>query len=247
MQFQQHKVVVSSGTQTILFFMLSVIIILFMLLSNLNSDIEFKSILVFSTVFIASYLLLFSLTFADVGKYLKGRNEVKLFFMQDITIGSFVYVGLGILGVLGVSFASTYISTDQVSNALIGIIGSGLVMLYIFFKTSSVVVVTLIHGAYNSIIYILRSDYLQGKILGVSGINVPEIGINIGSLDRIISEILNQFFLVALSEEMFKVLVMSFVLIGLKGTFESNSGYKYIAGVMSVLLWAGYHLVQSIS
>ena len=246
MQINHKKVILNSGTTTILFFMLALIVVLFMLLSNLNNDVEFKAILIFITVFIGSYLFLFSLSFTDKGQYLRGKNDIRLFFMHDITIGSFAYVGLGIVAVLGVSFASTYISNDTLVNSVIGIGLSGMILLYIFFKTSSVIIVSLVHGAYNSIIYTLRTDIFANQVLGISGIPVPEVGINIGSLDRLISEILNQFFLVSISEEMFKILVISFVLIGLKGTFTSEGGYKYFAGAFAVVLWTAMHLVQSL-
>ena len=227
--------------------MLSVIVVLFLLLSNINNDIEFKSIIIFIITFIGSYIFLFSLpSFSERGKYLKGEKDIKLFFMQDLTVGGLIFAGLGTLGILGISFASTYISSDLVFNALIGIGGSGLLKLWIFFKTKSIIVVTLMHGAYNSIIFGLRTDF-GTQTLGISGISVPEIGINIGAFDRLVSEILNQFFLVALAEEMFIVLVMSFVLIGLKGTFDSSSGYRYVAGGLAVSLWSVYHLINSLT
>ena len=74
-KFQNNNVVISGGVQTAIYFMLSVIVVLFFALSALNDETEFRSTIIFMTVFLASYLLLLGLsTSPSIGKYFKGRN-----------------------------------------------------------------------------------------------------------------------------------------------------------------------------
>ena len=134
------------GLTTWLWISLSIVTVLFFLLSNVTKEIEFRSTLIFMTVFLASFLLLLVLGFfsSRVKSGVAGKNGVTFFFMQDITKEKLVYVPIGLVGVLGASFLA--VSLDFQYSALLGIFLSGIIMLYAFFRTNSILIPILIHG-----------------------------------------------------------------------------------------------------
>ena len=242
--FQNNNVVISGGIQTAIYFMLSVIVVLFFALSALNDETEFRSTIIFMTVFLASYLLLLGLsTSPSIGKYFKGRN-VALFFQHDITVGHLKWIPIGLIMAFGFSLLASNVGLDSTTSALVSIGGSGLIMMGIFFRTGAILIPIIIHGLYNTLVIILSSNLVSFKIL--SPIPVPEIGISLGSLNTLASESIFQFFLVSSSEEMFKMLVIAFILTITKNQFDNKGITVYIAGVFAVALWTVYHLIQSI-
>ena len=234
------------GLTTWLWISLSIVTVLFFLLSNVTKEIEFRSTLIFMTVFLASFLLLLVLGFfsSRVKSGVAGKNGVTFFFMQDITKEKLVYVPIGLVGVLGASFLA--VSLDFQYSALLGIFLSGIIMLYAFFRTSSILIPILIHGIYNSIVVIARSGLTQSSFLAEAPISVPEVAISISGLSQLASEIIFQNVLVATSEEMFKILIIAFIIVSVKGSFNDSGITKYVAGVFAVSVWAIFHLIQAL-
>ena len=103
------------GLTTWLWISLSIVTVLFFLLSNVTKEIEFRSTLIFMTVFLASFLLLLVLgQFSGrVKSGVAGENGVTFFFMQDITKEKLVYVPIGLVGVLGASFLDGYLNAES--------------------------------------------------------------------------------------------------------------------------------------
>ncbi len=243
-KFQNNKVVVTGGVQTAVYFMLSVIVVLFFALSALNDETEFRSTIIFMVVFLASYLLLLGLsTSPSIGKYFKGRN-VALFFQHDITVGHLKWIPIGLIMSFGFSLLVSNIGLDDTTSALVSIGGSGMIMMFIFFRTGAILIPIVIHGLYNTLVIVLSSNLVNFKML--SPIPIPEIGVSLGSLNTLASESIFQFFLVAPSEEMFKMLVIAFILAITKNTFDNKGFTVYVAGIFAVALWTVYHLIQSI-
>lgn len=233
------------GLTTWLWISLSIVTVLFFLLSNVNKEIEFRSTLIFMTVFIASFLLLLVLgQFSGrVQQATKGEGNIRFFFMQDITKEKLIYVPVGLAGVIGASFLA--VSLDFGYSALIGIFLSGMIMLYAFFMTNSILIPILIHGIYNSIVVVMRAG-IPNNFLAEAPISVPEIAISISGLSQLASEILFQNVLVATSEEMFKVLIIAFIIVSVKGRFNSGGNVKYVAGTFAVGVWSIFHLIQAL-
>ncbi len=243
-KFQNNKVVVTGGVQTAVYFMLSVIVVLFFALSALNDETEFRSTIIFMVVFLASYLLLLGLsTSPSIGKYFKGRN-VALFFQHDITVGHLKWIPIGLIMSFGFSLLVSNIGLDDTTSALVSIGGSGMIMMFIFFRTGAILIPIVIHGLYNTLVIVLSSNLVNFKML--SPIPIPEIGVSLGSLNTLASESIFQFFLVAPSEEMFKMLVIAFILAITKNTFDNKGFTVYVAGFFAVAIWTVYHLIQSI-
>ena len=243
-KFQNNKVVVTGGVQTAVYFMLSVIVVLFFALSALNDETEFRSTIIFMVVFLASYLLLLGLsTSPSIGKYFKGRN-VALFFQHDITVGHLKWIPIGLIMSFGFSLLVSNIGLDDTTSALVSIGGSGMIMMFIFFRTGAILIPIIIHGLYNTLVIVLSSNLVNFKML--SPIPIPEIGVSLGSLNTLASESIFQFFLVAPSEEMFKMLVIAFILAITKNTFDNKGFTVYVAGFFAVAIWTVYHLIQSI-
>lgn len=226
--------------------MLSIIVVLFFALGAINDGTEFRSTIIFMTVFMASYLLLLGLsTSPSIGQFFKGKN-VQLFFQHDITLGHMLWIPIGFVMAFGFSLFVNNLGLTDTVQALIAIAGSGAIMMFIFFRTGSILIPILIHGLFNSVVIILSSNLLGFKILSNTPIPVPEIGVSVGSLNTLASESVFQFFLVAPSEEMFKMLVIAFFLAITKNQFDNKGSMVYVAGAFAVTIWTIYHLISAI-
>ncbi len=242
--FQNNTVVVSGGVQLAIYLMLAVIVILFFALGAINDDTEFRSTIIFMTVFMASYLLLLGMsTSPAIGKFFKGKNAV-LFFQHDVTIGHLLWVPIGFVMAFGFSLFASNLGLDSTTSAIISIGGSGAIMMGIFFRTGSILIPILIHGAFNSAVIVMSSSIVNFKIL--ASVPIPEIGVNLGSIPTLASESIFQFFLVATSEELFKMLVIAFVLAVTKNQFDNKGIMVYFAGAFAVILWTSYHLILAV-
>ena len=144
----------------------------------------------------------------------------------------------------GFSLLISNVGLDDSTSAILAIGGSGAIMMMIFFRTGSILIVIAIHGLFNSMVILLSSNLVDFKIL--SPIPIPEIGVSLGSLSTLGSEMVFQFFLVATSEEMFKMLVIAFVLAITKNQFDNKGSWVYIAGAFSVAIWTAYHLIIAV-
>jgi hypothetical protein len=232
----------STGLTNWTFFALSVFVVLVFLLTDVNScdSVDFCATTIFFVVFLGSFFMLWTLSFMSVGDRLKGNN-VRFFFLQDVNIQKLVWVPIGYVAVLGVSFLTA--SWDYEFAAHVGIFISGMIMLVAFFSTNAILIPVLIHGFYNATVVTLREEVLG---LSQSPIIVPDIGVNVELFGEFFSEIFFQIILVASSEEFFKVFVIAFVIVATEGRFNSKGWHKWIAGTFAVFVWTIYHTISAI-
>jgi len=213
-------------------------------------DESFCLVSVFLFIAIFSFLLLIMLAWVTGNfsgyKGIKSGANVRIFFLEDITLAKLLLVPIGYVLVLAIS-----IWAGSLENPLLGIFGSGIIMMVAFLSTQSLVIPVLIHGAYNATVVLARTGFLSIQELVPletvgSGIYVPEIGIGFLNLDVFI-EVINQFIIVALAEEAFKVFVLAFVIVLLALRFDARKwSVKITAGLISVLVWMTWHLVIAI-
>ena len=237
----RETIVPAFGLTTWIFFGLSVITVFVFLLgaSQDCGSVEFCSATIFFLIFIGSLVMLILLGSVNgtIGSRLQGENNVRYFFMQDVTVGKLLWIPAGIVGVFAVSFFAI-----EIQEPLVGIFLSGLIMLVAFLRTNAILIPIIIHGFYNSAVVYFRSID-PNSLLSASPITVPEIGLTFPDLSQLASEIIFQNVLVAGSEEMFKVFIIAFVIVSTKGTFSSKGITKWIAGFIAVTVWAIYHTI----
>ena len=226
--------------------MLSVIVVLFFALGSINDGQEFRSTIIFMTVLMSSYMLLLGLSVSpSIGKFFKGRN-VQLFFQHDVTLGHLLWIPIGFITSFGFSLLVNNLGLPDIEQALIAIIGSGAIMMFIFFRTGSILIPIIIHGLFNTVVIILSSNIVDFTLLSNTPIPIPEIGITLGTLTPLASESVFHFFLVAPSEEMFKMLVIAFFLAISKNQFDNKGIMVYVAGAFAITIWSIYHLVSAL-
>ena len=185
-------------------------------------------------------LLLLSLITYDHGN--KGGafkyGNVKMFFLEDINLKQIILIPIGLLLVFVVSYAAIL-----AHNPVIGIFASGAIMMGIFFYANSALPAIIIHGSYNALVVLLRSQQLTFlPNFSQSPISVPDVSFQLFP-QQIINQMLTQFFLVAPAEEVFKIFMVTVFLIIVKLKFNYSGLFpKVIAGAISVFIWATYHL-----
>ena len=244
-KFQNNSVIISGGVQTAIYFMLSVIIVLFFALGSTDETTEFRSTIIFMTVFMASYLMLLGLSVNPAVKpYFQGKNAT-LFFQHDITKGHLLWIPIGFVMAFGFSLLASNVGLDDQTSAIVSIAGSGSIMMFIFFRTGAILIPIIIHGLFNSMVILLSSNLVDFSV-ALSPIPIPEVAVQLGSLSTVASEMIFQFFLVATSEEMFKMLVIAFVLAITKNKFDAKGAWVYIAGAFAVAIWTSYHLIIAV-
>lgn len=233
------------GFTTWIWFAISGITVLFFLLANVNTDAEFKSVIIFSIVTIISFMILLMLGFiTESGKSrLKGNDDIKLFFMQELTLNKLVYIPIGLIGVFAISLLT--INSNVPYAAFFSIMGAGFIMLFCFLRTHTIIVPIIIHGMYNSIVVILR-DQFANSVLSSAPINVPNIDISLGSVSNLASQILFQNFLVASAEEMFKILIMAFFVVTLRNKFVGTGGTIILGGIIATIVWSSFHYISAL-
>ena len=173
----------------------------------------------------------------------KGHDNIRLFFMQEITLKKTLYIPLGLGGVFAISLLTINSNVPQAS--FLSILGAGLVMGFCFLRTHTIIVPILIHGTYNSIVVILREQF-SNSVLSSSPINVPVIDISLGNASNLAYQVLFQNFLVASSEEMFQILIMAFFVVTLRNKFVGTGGSIFVGMIIAKILWASMHLVQAL-
>jgi len=230
------------GVMSWLWFALSGITVVFFLLANLHNDTQFKTTQTFIDIFLISFAILGLLS--SIGKYsqyIKNSHEgdVKLFYMQNVTLKKIPYIPIGILAVFLVSYGLSG------QNPFFGILVSGFVMVICFDRTRSILVPIWIHGAYNSIVVLFQEGYLHDL---VPSLDVPNIGLTVKTFGTVGSEVINQNVLVATSEELLKIMVFSFVIVVLASKFKvkDKSAKLIVAYIIGVILWAVLHTINAI-
>lgn len=243
------------GYSNYLFLSITVIAVLVFLLDSSKScgnAIDFCTISIFLLVFIVSMVMLLLLSFIvgipyNHGKQsnglqggaFKNKNNIILFFLEDPNLKQLLVIPLGLGGVFLVSFMAVL-----VNQPILGIFGSGIIMTTIFFYSNSAMPVIVIHGLYNGIVILLRSQKLG--ILASSPIRIPDV--SIGFFDQeIVNQVLTQILLVAPAEELFRIFMITVFLIFIKLKFNYSGFWpKVFAGGASVAIWSSYHLIISI-
>lgn len=242
------------GYSNYLFFSITVIAVLVFLLDaskSCGTAIDFCTISIFLLVFTVSMVMLLVLALITgmyrpvhkennkTGGAFKSGNLV-LFFLEDINLKQLIMIPLGLGMVFAVSFFAVLIQ-----QPMIGIFGSGIIMTSIFFYTNSAMPVILIHGLYNGLVVLLRSQNNLG-ILASSPIRVPNE--SIGFFDQeVINQVLTQILLVAPAEELFRIFMITVFLIFIKLKFNYSGFWpKVFAGGVSVIIWGNYHLIVAL-
>lgn len=238
---------VSSGVQALTYFLFAIIVIAFVLLSEFNNEAEFKGTLIFTTVLLGSFFALYIIAFTDVAsKRLGGDNSARLFFLQDVPVSTFViWVPIGIFGALGMALLSQNLGLSSTDSALFSIAGSGAVMMIIFFVTKTVLVPILIHGGFNTLVIALR-DGIINQITINTGIPIPDVGLTVSQFNAFATDAIFQFTMVSTSEEMLKIVIIFFVILGLRGSPKEGIS-KYIGGVFALAIWTAYHAIQAVT
>lgn len=228
----------------------SMIVIFFFLLTNVSlcTAQQFCSTQIFETILIASFLMvtmIMVLQFISGGKLGQLRNKILvLFFFREWKWRNLLYIPLGLIFVFGGAFAGSAINSPLMS---IGI--AGVVMLFTLYRTNTVLVPIMIHGIYNSIIIYLRTGGVSASLvhtLSLSTTFVPSFGNNLASYYGLTTEIVFQVFLVAVAEEMFKIFVIIFAIVGTEGNFDvKNKPITWISGIAAVILWVSMHVIAN--
>jgi|APSaa5957512535_1039671.scaffolds.fasta_scaffold00325_4 hypothetical protein len=228
----------------ILFGISVIAILVFFLTSIVECDAkQFCTTTIFLTTGTISFLMLVVLGILVKKIDLReGKlNSIEFFYMQRLTLWKLGLVPIG----LGLVFLVSFIAVEN-NSPIAGIAGSGIIMMTIFFLTSSVAIPILIHGFYNAIVVYLRSgtgNTVSG--LATSPINVPEIGYTLFNQDLLI-EMATQILLVAPSEELLKTFMVAFFMIVLSLKWAPTWSVKIVSGLLSVGVWATYHTVIAV-
>lgn len=239
----KDKVIISGVLQHSIYFLLMGLVISFLLLDNLEKDTDFKAILLFLSLFIFIYVILMSLAVTDKFSNRLGGKNAFMFFYHDVTLGSLAWIPLGIGLAFGVSMLISSMGLPQTESALYSIYSSGFIMMAIFIRTKAFLIPTLIHGGFNSLVIFISSPAVQFN----TAIPVPEIGLQLGTLSRLATEAISQFFIVAPSEEMLKMGGIALWLLLGKGKFDPHSWQFYVGAIVTVIWWGSLHLLQSLN
>ena len=207
---------------------------------------QFCSLLIFLGIFTISWVALIALAISTGKITVSGVqvSVVQLFFTQEPKGKNFLWYPGGFLAVWGISYISLLLQ-----QPLLGIFGSGIIMMLAFFATKTAMIPILIHGTWNA--YVVLQNFNQiGSILptiySTSPIYVPNIGVDIFN-QRLLSEIFTHMILVAPAEELFKIFMYAFFVLILKLKFKTDDFLALvIAGVLSVSIWSIYHLSLAI-
>lgn len=238
--------VLGEPTQLILFAMLSIIAILFFGLSDLDNASDFRALIIFTITYFLSFYTLLFLSATKFGDRISGKN-LRFWFFKPITPMTLLYVPFGVGGAFVASAFAGFAFTNPDLIRVVAITGAGIVFLALLLVTRSFLIPTLAHGIFNTIVLILTSNVGDtASFLSTISYPIPVIGLTLGSLNALASESLFQMVLVAPAEEFFKILVMTFVVLGFKGRFK-NIGYPALigSGIFGVVMWAIFHLIRS--
>lgn len=231
------------GTTAWIYLVVGAMFAIFAFLLNLQNDIQIKSIIFFSITYLFCYVFLITLPFMSsvYSQRSRGSDGSRPFWLQNLQPKQLIWIPFGILGVFAVAYASL-----GLQNPLLGIMFSGIVMLIAFYRTHNILIPILIHGTYNAIVVFLKSGLISNSVLSVSPIPVPTIGVSLVAGSQLASEMIFQYVLVAVAEELLKMLIIAFILVNIKGSFDSKGGWKYLAGGIAVVIWSVLHLIVSL-
>lgn len=235
-----------------LWFGMGLLMVVFFTLGAINTTLEFRTTVTFAIAYFGGWIYLW-----QVGKDWRGykayvqstnANNPNTLWQENITKDKLVWVGAGIIGV----FISVYISftiNDLVTSQLVGLTLSGIVILLALFKTEALLAPVWIHGTYNSFVIAVKLGFIKAQLfqpLSQSPINVPELVAGLNGAQRLGTEIIFQYMIVATAEELLKTAFLVFFMIALRRYLPPNQA-KWTSGILSVLIWVGLHTIQAIS
>jgi hypothetical protein len=219
-----------------------IIISLFFILTNLQKNTELNAAFAFSILFLGSLVFLMLVMFMEL--VFKHNTTLVKFWTADVAKNNIKWLGFGVLGVFLVSALAGFFNSP-----FVGIAASGLVMVYIFWKTRSILISIFSHGIYNSVVLGLGSAgiFTNSVIHSFFNIPIPTIGVNLPNLAGFYSEVIWQFTLVATAEEFLKLATFTWAIFIIKGVFNIKSkAADVIAFIVAVITWVTYHSLQSI-
>lgn len=225
-------------------------------LSNTDNSAQFQNLTIFFELYIAS---LVAIMFIHVDAFDLKTNARKLraFWTDDIDRKRIGWIGVGIVGVFSVVGITLAAGQNIAPNEIpviqiLGIGLAGIVMMYCFLKTNSIMVPIIIHGTYNSFIVFLQQVplSLSPSQLNSIPISVPTIGINFfqssATFGRLYSEFIWQYTLVATAEEFLKLAVLYFMIGAIAGRWLPKGVTLIIAAAVSIAVWVSFHSIVAI-
>jgi len=232
-----------SRVSTLIWVLIIPMIIGFFALSNIDNEIQFRTLNVFFILYLASGFGIF-LAMANVFNIADSAKKLSVFWTNDIDSKGLTWILIGIVGVFAsVGLTLTIASGASADGILIaqvtGIGLAGVVMMVTFLQTNALLVPIFVHGFYNSVVVFLRVtgfdvvggtnqfSIAEGSKLFLS---VNEIGIGLGQTADLISEVIWQFTLVATAEEFLKLGILVVVVLIIHGRFQDR-GLAIFAGI----------------
>lgn len=236
-----EKISKGFGLVTWLFFFITGSSVMFFVLSA-EGSIEFRRVMTFITAFSLPLLLMLLLSRVEViGNRLRSDDDGEpLFFMKNPTMRDLIIIPPAIGLLFLVSIMLHNIGQDFAVLMFAGILLGGLLMV-----TRSIIVTILVHGTYNSIIY-LDSKGLLGNTGLPSDlpITVPLINAKIELFGEVVPEVVFQYALTATGEEMLRTFFIGGFLLASSGDFETKK-LNFLVGVfISGTAWAVMHAIQ---
>lgn len=238
----KDKVIVAGYLQLHIYLFLMGTVISFLFLDDLNEEADFRALQLFIGIFVFFFMLHISLAVAS--KFTKRINGDVAYswFQHDVTLGSLFWVPVGIGVAFGLAMLIGNLGLSQDDSALYSIYASGFVMMAIFVRTKAILIPIIIHGAFNSLVIFISSPAVAFN----TAIPVPEIGLQLGTLSRLATESISQFFVVAPAEEMLKMGgITMWLLIG-EGKFNPKSWKFYAGATVTVVWWGSLHLLNAL-
>jgi len=248
-----------SRVSTLIWVLIIPMIIGFFALSNIDNEIQFRTLNVFFILYLASGFGIF-LAMANVFNIADSAKKLSVFWTNDINSKGLTWILIGIVGV----FASVGLTLTIASGAgadgilfaqIVGIGLAGVVMMATFLQTNALLVPIFVHGFYNSVVVFLRAtgfdivggtnqfSIAEGSKLFLS---VNEIGIGLGQTADLISEVIWQFTLVATAEEFLKLGILVVVVLIIHGRFQDRGLAIFAGAGTAIVLWTSLHLTRAL-
>ena len=243
-----------TGVTTTVWILAIPMILGFYALSNIDNDVEFKTLNTFFILYLSSGFGIL-MAQSNIRGWKNHMEDLQIFWTNDIDRNGIKWIGLGLLGIFVSVGLTLALGSGLDANGLRyvqagGILLAGIMMMIAFLKTNAILVPIIIHGVYNSFVVFLKKTSFEviGGTEGFAGIpiRVPEIGIGFKGLADLYSEMIWQFFLVATSEEFLKlgILIMGTLLV--YNQWQSKGMAVFLSAGVSVVFWTLLHSIQAL-
>ena len=226
------------------FWFIGFLIFTFSMLANFRNGLQFNGVIVFAIIWCIALLLLIILPRTRHADRLQGTSGLGEFWMENPDRHVIWILPVGFIGVLGCSFIGSIINLP-----VVGIFGSGIVMGLALFYTRSILIPIILHGTFNVFVVLAQTGLFGNSIVPLAlnpsfSYSVPTLSNAIPSLSPLISEVLQQLFVVAPAEEMLKVAAIAGFIVFFKGDFVEDTKIKYLSLLGACLIWAILHYEQ---